>query len=312
MVYICVLMWNNVKDTIACIDSLSLLEYKKTSIVIIDNKSEERFINEFHKILAEKKYSYNSYTIADSVISKKDSVYGNGEKSISILYNDKNAGFAAGNNIGIKFSLTQVDCEYIWILNNDTIVDMYSLSNMISSCQEKDTTHICGSKLIYYPDTSLEQGIGGRFSKISLSTRHIKSSDIIDAHEKNIDYIIGASMLVPREIFDAIGLLDENFFLYFEELDFCLRARKKGYTLNYCLESIVYHKESATIGDQKSYFSTYHYFRSQRMFLKKHYPKLIILMNIKLIMLIINSLRKGNLAQAKKMFRIWYDISKVR
>lgn len=306
MVYICILMWNNSIDTIACIRSLQQLDYKNRRIVLIDNNSEKPYLDEVKSDLIDNDTTFFDIFIDNGVFSNTNNLMPIDDNSVIILNNDRNAGYGSGNNIGIDYSLAQPDCEFIWILNNDTLLERNALSEIVGFCKKNDDIAICGSKLIYYPSDNEIQGVAGKYHKWTVSTSHIKEVAPVtpDAKAETFDYVIGASMLIKRHLFDKIETFDPKFFLYFEELDLCIRARKAGFNIGTCEASVVYHKESATIGDQRSYFSMFHFYRSLNIFLRKHYPLFVPIMYIKMMLFILNSLRKKKYKQASQLFSI--------
>lgn len=306
MVYICILMWNNSIDTIACIRSLQQLDFKNKRIVLIDNNSDKPYLDEVKNDLNNTHTTFFDVFVENGVFSNADNSMPIDDNSVIILNNDRNAGYGSGNNIGINYSLAFADCEFIWILNNDTLLEHNALSEIVGYCKKNDDIAICGSKLIYYPSDNEVQGVAGKYHKWTVSTSHIKevAPAILGTKAATFDYVIGASMLIKRHVFDKIETFDPKFFLYFEELDLCMRARNAGFNIGTCEASIVYHKESATIGDQRSYFSTFHFYRSLNIFLKKHYPFFVPVMYIKMVLFILNSLRKKRYKQASQLFSV--------
>lgn len=307
MVYICVLMWNNSIDTIACIRSLQQLDYKAKKIILVDNNSDKPYLDEVKNDLENNNISLLDIIVDNGFFSNTDVTIPINDNSVIILNNDRNSGYGSGNNVGINYSLAQPDCEYIWILNNDTLLERNALSESVEYCKKNDHIAICGSKLIYYPSDNEVQGIAGKYHKWTVSTSHIKEVAAVRPGSEGavtFDYVIGASMLIKRQVFEKIETFDPKFFLYFEELDLCMRARKAGFNIGTCEASIVYHKESATIGDQRSYFSMFHYYRSLKIFLKKHYPFFIPIMYVKMMLFILNSIRKKKYKQASQLFSI--------
>ena len=186
-----------------------------------------------------------------------------------------NLGFAGGCNIGIDIALADPQCAYVWLLNNDTIVRRDSLSALVARFARGDDVGMCGSTLVYDDPAATVQACGGRFSMLLGRGTPIgafgRLDDLpaVDAVERSLDYIVGASMLVSRRFLDQVGRMDERYFLYFEELDWALRGRAKGFRLGWAPQSVVVHKEGAAIGsaqrgrpsDLALYFMTASYLR---------------------------------------------------
>lgn len=247
VIYICVLNYNNSNDTIMCIESLKKLCNVEYKIILVDNDSRYEAKRELRKYVKENKCIY-------------------------YIESSHNKGYAGGNNIALNYAMLQIDMEYCWILNNDTIVAPNSLSLLVDFMDHNKHVGLCGSKLIYEWDHSKIQGYGGFYNPVfGMVHSCIKKEDI-----KDIDYIIGASVLVRKSFLKDIGLMDEGYFLYYEELDWAVRARGK-YEIACVEDSIVYHKEGASTGansakKNKSILADYYSIRNRIIFTKKFYP----------------------------------------
>lgn len=199
-----------------------------------------------------------------------------------IIKNSSNNGFAAGTNLSILTAMKEEEYQYYWILNNDTLI-MKDTESAIEQIVESDFKGIIGSTIIYFDSKSIQCLGGASFNDILLVGKHIGEGMTIEASQKSqfikpIDYISGASMLVHREVIDQVGLLEEKFFLYFEEIDYCRRARIWNYELRWKRELKILHKEGSSIngsryGKKKSYISEYHSMRSSVIFILKWYKK---------------------------------------
>ncbi|HAO3154756.1 TPA: glycosyltransferase family 2 protein, partial [Escherichia coli] len=126
---------------------------------------------------------------------------------------------------------------------------------------------ICGSRLVYFSERDKLQGLGGVFNPLFCSSYHYKANENAtiefddEVISNSIDYVIGASMLISAEALNDIGVLCEDYFLYYEEIDYCLRAKNLGYRIYCATESIVYHKEGAST--QKGILSDYFWVRNR-------------------------------------------------
>ncbi len=170
---------------------------------------------------------------------------------VVFIQSGDNLGFAGGNNVGIRYALMKGDFKYIWILNNDTVVDKEALSRMVNIFESHgNKIGIVGSKLIKYYNPSKIQVLCGT-KKLTWRTGNYgkyicPNCEHIDTMEKPFEiegYVVGASMLINVELIKDIGLFDEAYFMWAEEADFCFRALKNGWKLYCCPSSIVYHKE---------------------------------------------------------------------
>lgn len=247
-VYICVLNYNNYKDTLECINSLELLHYDNYCVLVIDNNSTD-----------------------DSGIRLQD--YVKNKDKIVFIKSKYNCGYAAGNNVGIKFAMKDIDMRYVWILNNDTVVDPYALSELVKKAEINKSIGLVGSKLIYDWNRNKIQGYGGIYCKYTGVSKHIKNEKEIN----KINYVIGASVLARREYLEEVGLMREDYFLYYEEVDWAIRGMGK-YSISCAKDSVVYHKEGGTVKRDKKgeRVSCYFSVRNKLLITKRFYPKYLL------------------------------------
>ncbi|MCR5438564.1 MAG: glycosyltransferase family 2 protein [Selenomonas sp.] len=275
MVYICVLNYNNAKDTILCLESLLKLRFNEYKIILVDNAS----IDDSRDVLS--KYALD-------------------KEKVVFMPLDNNRGYAAGNNVALKHALSCEDMDYCWILNNDTTVEDDALSWLVEHMEKRPEIGLCGSKLVYSWDRSCIQGYGGTYKPwIALSGTILDEKDI-----PYIDYVIGASVFVSREFLKKIGLMCEDYFLYFEETDWAERARGK-FKLSCEPRSVVYHKEGAVVGanakhpEEKSELADYYSMRNRLLFTWKFYPQYIPTVYLSSLVMIWNRFRRH---QYKRMW----------
>lgn len=277
MVYIIILNWKNASDTIECLKSVIRLENVQFRIVICDNASPDNSYEEIKSWLLrriEEDIALTNVFIIELANGSRH-VTGRGEKKnpIYLIQTGKNLGYAGGNNVGIRFALDQSDMKYVWLLNNDTEVAPDSLFHLVERCQSNSKIGICGSKLVYYDDRTKLQGLGGiyhpLFCRVTIHAENENSANQFndDTTEEMIDYVIGASMLITKSLLTETGLLNEEYFLYFEELDIAFRAKSR-FRISSASKSIVYHKEGASIG--KSLLSDYYSLKNRITFTKKN------------------------------------------
>ena len=176
-------------------------------------------------------------------------------------------GFTGGNNAGIRFALNQNDCDFLWLLNNDTVVEKNTLSEMLAVAKSGKKIGITGSKLMDYDTPQKIQALGGNINTSFGQTHHLLSEKALD----KLNYIIGASFLISKECLERIGFLDENFFLYNEDCDYCLTAQSHGFKISVALASVVYHKEG---GSSANLFRDYYGIRNTVYLGQKHFNPL--------------------------------------
>lgn len=336
-IYIVILNYNNWKDTILCVESVLKSEFKDFQLIVVDNNSTDDSMGYFIKwadgsfpiMINETDELKNlyyppiqkpvSYLFYDLRKTKLDSILkdGNDNKSVVFIQTGYNGGFAYGNNIGIKYVLSRDDFDYIWILNNDTIIRKDTLTKLLEKAEYYKKigkkVGIIGSKLFYYSNPRTLNTVGGIYNKWFGVSKHLgvleEDKGQYDCEDvlKKIDYISGASMFVSKEFIKDVGLMCEDYFLYYEELDWILRGKKKGWDMGYSWASSVYHKEGASIGSnvdgkKKSELADYCFFRNRILFTKKFYPKYLITVYFGFIITIFNRIIRG---QYKRIGLIW-------
>ncbi len=308
MVYIVVLNWKGATDTIACLKTLFGLVGVDFRIIICDNASPDDSYGQIRDWLIEEKNRDADYMQGRSLveldkISAESHLVSENEDAVFLVQTGNNLGYAGGNNVGIRLALNQEDMQYVWILNNDTEVEPNSLSELVKRCQMDSGIGICGSRLVYYHDRNKLQGLGGLYNPWLCTTRHYAafadSTKVFDDDQvaSEIDYVIGASMLLTRPLLEQVGLLCEDYFLYYEELDICLRAKGK-FRLGVASNSVVYHKEGASTGGGRSDLADYYAVRNRLLLTKKlnhHYYFPVLL---SLVFVCINRIRRLELKKA--------------
>lgn len=314
MVYIIILNWKGAEDTISCINSLFKLKGSKFRIVICDNQStDDSYINIRDWLISQQKIA-SSYMTTHSLVEldnnrSQNYIIPHNEQSVYLIQTGDNLGYAGGNNVGIRLAMNQPDMEYVWILNNDTEVEPDSLFQLVKRCKSDPKIGICGSRLVYYHERNKLQGLGGIYNPWLCTTKHYAAFcdsnlefDDVEVAEK-IDYIIGASMLLTRSLLEKIGLLCEDYFLYYEEIDLALRAGKM-FSLGVASKSIVYHKEGASMEGGRRLLSDYYAVRNKIIITRKFHKKLSFLIKISFILLIVNRLRRFEMKKAFNVFKL--------
>ena len=304
MTYIIILNHNNWSDTVECLESLFAQHSKDWRVIVCDNGSQDNSLQKIREwaegSLAQNKI-WNCIPGSNDTDVQKPIRYQSfdleeirsGSPNISsdirlvLLDNRENLGFSGGNNTGIRLSLRDKDCRYLWLLNNDTVVDQFALDHLLDKMTEDKTAGMAGSTILYYHDPSLVQAFGGftlnKYLGHTKQIGHLKTVDrdptkanLIEVEEKMFG-IQGASVFVKREFFEECGLLSEDYFLYFEESDLSMQNDGR-FRLLYAPKSLVYHKEGKTTGSnsrkekQKSLFSEYYLASSRLLFTKKYFP----------------------------------------
>jgi GT2 family glycosyltransferase len=171
---------------------------------------------------------------------------------VEIMELGENLGFAKGNNAGIRAALER-GAEYVWLLNNDTTVDPKALRAMVEKAEGDPGIGAVGSAIYYAADRERLQAWGGGWVNFWLGRPRHFMRPVAD---EKIQFLTGASLLLRRKTLESIGFLDEGFFLYWEDADYCFRLRNAGLKLAVAGNSRVWHKESATVGKKNAQLDT--------------------------------------------------------
>lgn len=240
---IVVLNYNGAEDTLKCIASLKSLSYRNYEIWIIDNSSRE------------------------------SGILANSNLDFFYIRNPENLGFAAGNNVGISLAL-QRGADYIFILNNDTVVHPEVILQLVEVAEKDKEIGIVGPKICYLDEPERVWFAGASIDLTTGDSPHWGQGELDQGQYSNIvevDRLCGCAMLVKAEVIRNIGMLDPDYFLYYEDVDWCARAKKAGYKMLCVQYAKIWHKESAsTLANKGSSLHKYYQFRNRLLFLKKH------------------------------------------
>jgi GT2 family glycosyltransferase len=176
--------------------------------------------------------------------------------SVIVIDNQANLGYAGGNNVGIRIALS-LGCEHVWILNNDTIAQPEAARYLLEYMQGHPACGICGALTRYLHDPQIVQCHGGGMYNKWLGTvtllgegHRVPLEETRAPVNLRLDYVNGASVFVSRAFIEAVGLMDERYFLYCEELDWAYRARGL-FSLGYEPQAVVLHMEGLSTGASK-------------------------------------------------------------
>jgi GT2 family glycosyltransferase len=201
---------------------------------------------------------------------------------LTLVRSGANRGFAGGNNVGIV-AAGLARYTHFWLLNTDTVVRHDALSHLLERFRRDPSVGMVGSTLLYYHHPDRVQALGGgTLHPLTLVTSHIGAEQGLDAVpsssanvlliEGQTRYVVGASMLVSREFISEVGLMCEDYFLYFEEIDWAIRGGG-AYTLGYAPRSVVYHKVGSSSSKVVSEFSERLLFRNRIRFIGRFFPR---------------------------------------
>jgi GT2 family glycosyltransferase len=278
LVYIIILNFNSVGETLNCLESLSKITYSNYKIVIVDNASTDGSKEKLE-------------TLAD----------------IKFIINTQNLGYASGNNLGIKYAL---DCsaDFICVLNNDVEVEANFLEPLIAYLTANSEVGITGPCICDYKHRNVIQALGADINFYSgLALGKYKGKNIKEINEEiiNVDYLGGACFVCRRELFDKVGLIPENYFLFYEETEFCIKAKKIGYKLTCIKESKVYHKGSATIS--KFVGLSYYFLNRNRIVFMRRNANFVQKIIFPIYLIIETVLRILIRHEPVKLFKYYYE-----
>lgn len=249
-VFAIIVNWNGIADTLNCLESLSKINklYGDLTVLVVDNGSTNDSVSQIHK-----KYP-----------------------AVTVLETGKNLGFTGGNNVGMDYALDH-DADYIWMLNNDTLVHNDVLSFVKNF--EDPKVGACGSKIYfakgheYHVDRYKESERGNvlwyaggimDWNNIFASHRGVDEVDIgqYDATEET-PFITGCSFIVRADVIRSVGKLDDAYYLYLEDLDWSLRIQRAGYKTLYVPTSTLWHVNAGSSGKPGNPLHEYYFTRNR-------------------------------------------------
>lgn len=247
-VAIIIINWRNVADTLRCLRSVYASDYPNYIVIVVDNGSK------------------------DSSTSTIRQNYPN----LILLENEDNAGYTGGNNLGIKYALEQ-GIDYIFLLNDDAIVASDTLSTLVRAAQSDSKTGFWGPIILSLEAPNQIISAGGVLRPIwsphyqGVGATNQSQFDTI----QEVDYLSGCALLISRAVIERIGALDDRFFAYCEDIEWCYRAKAKGFRAVLVPQARVWHPDTRTRDDQSvvvAYYST----RNWLLFAQKHQLGLIV------------------------------------
>ncbi len=239
-----ILNWNGKEDTLSCLKSLKESSYSPYLPIIVDNGSVDNSCLAISKAFPE----------------------------AHLISTGKNLGYAEGNNVGIRYAL-QNNCNLILLLNNDTEVYPLFLEKLIKEMEVRPDISILGARPLLFSSPDKLDHLGGKWNaekgEFDLVGLHAPAGFVL---KEELDYVCGCSILIRSTVFQTIGLLEADYFLFWEEADFCMRAKKAGFNIGICNEALLRHKVSASfIGG--SIHKTYFWWRNRFLWMERNLSK---------------------------------------
>lgn len=297
-VYVVLLNFRGWKDTIACLDSLFASEGVRLRVIVCDNASGDGSLDRVAdwaagRIEADRPDDPRLARLLGKIrrplrferLDRAGAASGrlSPDTDLVLVDNGGNLGFAAGNNVGLRLALAQPDMAYAWLLNNDTLVEPGCLAAMRDALADRRDRAVCGSVIHFFDRPEIIQALGGnRFNRLTgiaarSEGRFRPESEPFcpAATAQRLAYVSGCSMLLPRRFLEEVGLMDERYFLYYEEIDWFTRAAGR---FPPCIapEAHLYHREGSAIGSPgwrrgATAFADFHLYRSRFLFMRKHF-----------------------------------------
>ena len=241
---IVIINYNGFQDTKELLESFTSCDYPNYSIIIVDNKSTD-----------------DSLELLRSIQQEYD---------FSLIEAEENRGFSAGNNLGIKHAINN-GLDYVLLLNNDTIITPDFLSRLVNCIRDSASAYT--GTIRYFWDKDRIWYAGGSVSHFTGKTRHLhqgETNPVLPAEPQEVSFISGCELLFPTSMVEKVGLLDEDFFLYSEDVDYSLRMEKAGIRMIYVPDSLIYHKVGATTS-KISKISSYYSARNRRIMIYRNF-----------------------------------------
>ena len=241
-----ILNTNRREDTLACLASLGRNTYRDHHIIVLDNAS------------------------SDGSVPAIRSAF----PAVQIIALTENLGYAGNNNVGIKAAMAQ-GADWVFVLNEDTILDPVCLEQLINIGESDAKTGIVGPMVYHHDEPTIIQSAGGVLSRYWESW-HIAQNEPDQQqflHPRAVDWVSGCAILLRRAVIEQVGMLDERFFYYWEETEWCIRATKAGWRILHAPQAKLWHK-----GVRRDYRPkpsvTYYNTRNRFLMLMKHHAPL--------------------------------------
>lgn len=238
------LNWNGRDDTLECLASLAELEYPNFEVIVVDNGSADGSVPAFRALHPE----------------------------VTVIENGKNLGYAEGMNAGLRHAYAR-GAEYLLILNNDTTVHPSLLSELVRVAETDERIGFLSGKVYFHAEPNRLQTAGRRAHPLLLVHELVGWGEIDHGQYDQLqeyDYLDDIFLLVRRRAYEVTGGYDPNFFLYYEETDWCARVRRAGFRLVYVPTARVWHKHGRSTGGDRGRNFVYYMARNQIVFIRRH------------------------------------------
>lgn len=320
MTAVILLNYKGTTDTLACLEALQHLDAAPHRVIVVDNGSgleEVARLGDGWRAL-----NIRSAIPAPALIRKDDPLP---DARHTLLALEENGGFSMGNNAGLRLALQDDGCRAFWILNNDTEPASDALSALCARLNQRQDAGFCGSTLCYAHEPDMAQCAGGcTLSSLTGATTFLHGGEPLstvmsrepDPVENDMAYVCGASLLARRETVEKIGLLAEEYFLYYEDAEWGLRARQAGHGLAWAPSSRVLHKEGGSSGaagarggrmPKRSRLVEYLSLRNRVWLMRNYYPAALPLTLLSYLGVIMNRIKRKQIDRIGLVLRAAWD-----
>ena len=257
-VTVIIVAWNQLEKTLACLTTVAALDYPAVRVLLVDNGS--------------------APPLAEAVAARFPAV--------EMLRLPDNLGFAGGYNAGLRQAMT-ADSPYFLLLNNDTLLEQDVLTHLVTELEAAPTVGLATAKIYYAAAPDCIWTVGANLN-VFLDLKD-SGQNQIDAGQwaapRDVDFAPFCAILIRRAVIESVGLLDEAFFLYYEDMDYCRRARAAGWRIRLAPEAHVYHDVSASSGGRDSPMERYYMAESGGRYFRKHGrgPRLLLIVPFRLL-----------------------------
>ncbi len=330
--YVLLVNWNGWFDTIECLESLFSTGCQNPKVVVCDNGSDD---GSLHRIREWARGNTGYSSAPGSPLGKlsrpevakpipfaeydRTQAEKGGDTTIDpelvLIDTVANLGFAGGNNVGLRYLMSRPDFDYVWLLNNDTVVAANALQALVDRMEVRPDAGMCGSTLLHYDDPDKVQARGGGWYCKWLGLpwhlgqlRHADAPVNLERIERWMSYVVGASLFVSRDFLEEIGLMTEDYFLFYEELDWAVRSRGR-FRMAYAPLSRVYHKIGGSVGTssnpcRKSRTCDFYAIRNRLLFTRRFHPKVLPTIYLSVLTALLVRLMAGHWSRAGMIWRL--------
>lgn len=244
-VFIIILNWNGLKDTLECLDSVYKLDYRNFEVIVVDNASSE---------------------------SPAKAISGGYPRTI-LIENSENTGYTGGNNVAMRYAMAH-NADYMWLLNNDAVVEADTLSKIVESAESSDHIGLVSPTVYYYDDPGKWQFAG---SYMDWETFSLVGPDLA-AEEVGKEFqcgdnicLWGTALLIKRSMVEKAGYLKEEYFAYWEDTEYSLRGMAHGFQNRLCASAKIFHKAPLDRVSKGEHF--YYFMQRNRMLMLNEYTR---------------------------------------